>query len=105
MKRAIALLFVFALLLVIVAPSGFGVNTVAVNVSSHSFVWADGGAPIPPFPDIASSNSTAGFWADGGAPIPPFPDIASSNSTAGFWADGGAPIPPFPDIAPSFTGV
>lgn len=78
MKRAFALLFVFALLLVIVAPVGFGVNTLAVNVSSLSSVWADGGAPIPPFPDLPPSNSTVRFWADGGAPIPPFPDIAPS---------------------------
>ncbi|HXT72717.1 MAG TPA: hypothetical protein VN785_02580 [Candidatus Angelobacter sp.] len=78
MKRAIALLFVFALLLVIVAPSGFGVNTLAANASSHSSVWADGGAPIPPFPDISRSDSTVRFWADGGAPIPPFPDIPPS---------------------------
>jgi len=78
MKRTIALLFVFALLLVIVAPAGFGVNSLAVNTSSHSSVWADGGAPIPPFPDISPSNSTVRFWADGGAPIPPFPDIAPS---------------------------
>jgi hypothetical protein len=84
MKRAIALLFIFALLLVIVAPAGFGVNTLAVNTPSHS---------------------TVRFWADGGAPIPPFPDISPSNSTVRFWADGGAPIPPFPDISPSFIGV
>lgn len=54
MKWAIALLSVLALLL-IVAPAGFGVNTLAVNTSSHSSVWADGGAPIPPFPDISPS--------------------------------------------------
>jgi hypothetical protein len=55
MKRTIALLFVFALLLVIVAPADFGVNTLAVNTWSSPSVWADGGAPIPPFPDIAPS--------------------------------------------------
>ena len=52
MKRTIALLFVFALLLVIVAPASFGVNTV-VNASSHSSVWADDGTPVPPFPSNA----------------------------------------------------
>jgi hypothetical protein len=73
MKRAIALLSVFALLL-IVAPAGFGVNTLAVNTSSHSSVWADGGTPAPPFPDLAVSG--ARLWADGGTPAPPFPDLA-----------------------------
>ncbi len=57
MKRAIALLFVFALLLVIVAPVGFGVNTLAVNTSSHSSVWADGGTPAPPFPDLTTRSA------------------------------------------------
>jgi|GEM_PF-4634120 len=67
MKRTIALLFVFALLLVIVAPASFGVNTV-VNASSHSSVWADDGTPVPPFPN--------GLWADDGTPVPPFPSNA-----------------------------
>jgi hypothetical protein len=78
MKRTIALLFVFALLLVIVAPASFGVNTV-VNASSHSSVWADDGTPVPPFPN--------GLWADDGTPVPPFPN--------GLWADDGTPVPPF----------
>ncbi|MGH9709903.1 MAG: hypothetical protein ACRD37_05115, partial [Candidatus Acidiferrales bacterium] len=78
MKRLIALLFV-ALLLVMVAPAGFGVNTQPVNISSHSSVWADGGTPVPPFPKGSSV-----MWADGGAPIPKFPN-------GSLWADGGAP--------------
>ena len=65
MKRITALLFVFALLLVIVAPVTFGVNTRIVNNSSGSSVWADGGGPVPPFP--------SGLLADGGGPVPPFP--------------------------------
>jgi len=50
MKRITALLFVFALLLVIVAPVTFGVNTRVVNNSSGSSVWANGSGPVPPFP-------------------------------------------------------
>ena len=80
MKRAIALLFVFALLMLIVAPAGFSVNTQSVNISSHPAMWADGGAPPPPWPDIAASS--ADFWADGGAPPPPWPDIAISLTVA-----------------------
>lgn len=78
MKRTIALLFVFALLLVIVAPAGFSVNTQPVNTVSHSSVWADGGSPVPPFPDISLLNSPVNLWADGGSPVPPFPDMPPS---------------------------
>ena len=74
MKRTIALLFVFALLLVIVAPAGFSVNTQSVKTFFHSSVWADGGTPAPPFPDLAVS--AARLWTDGGTPAPPFPDLA-----------------------------
>ena len=80
MKRTIALLFVFALLLLIVAPTGFGVNTQSVNISSQSSIWADGGGPAPPWPDMAAS--TARLWADGGGPAPPWPDFASSFSNS-----------------------
>lgn len=62
MKRITALLFVFALLLMIVAPVTLGVNTRVVNNSS---VWADGSGPVPPFP--------SGLLADGSGPVPPFP--------------------------------
>ena len=55
MKRAIALLFVFALLLVIVAPTGLSVNTQPVSTWLSQTVWADGGSPVPPFPDIPPS--------------------------------------------------
>lgn len=82
MKRMAALLFVFALLLLIVAPTGFGVNTQSVSISSHSSVWADGGSPVPPFPDLSLSNSPIHFWADGGSPVPPFPDLSSSFSAS-----------------------
>ncbi len=85
MKRITALLFVFALLLMIVAPVTFGVNTRVVNNSSRLSVWADGGGPVPPFP--------SGLVADGGGPVPPFP--------SGLVADGGGPVPPFP---PSLRG-
>ena len=68
MKRTAALLFVFVLLLAIVVPMSFSVNTQSVNISSHPAVWADGGAPVPPFPSGSSL-----IWADGGAPVPPFP--------------------------------
>jgi len=74
MKRTIALLFVLALLLVIVAPASFSVNTQSVNTWSSPTVWADGGTPMPPFPDIAAS--TTHLWADGGTPMPPFPDLS-----------------------------
>ena len=97
MKRTIALLFVFALLLVIVAPAGFSVNTQSVNTVFHSSIWADGGTPVPPLPDIAAS--TTHMWADGGTPVPPLPDIAAS--TTHMWADGGTPVPPLPDTAAS----
>jgi len=76
MKRIVALLSVFALLLAIVAPMSFSVNTLAVNTSSHSLVWADGGGPAPPWPDIAASTNR--LWADGGGPAPPWPDFAPS---------------------------
>ncbi len=82
MKRMAALLFVFALLLVIVAPSGFGVNTQSVSISSHSSVWADGGTPPPPFPDMTLANSSSQLLADGGTPPPPFPDLTASLVTA-----------------------
>ena len=87
MKRTVALLFAFALLLVIVAPMSFGVNTQSVNVWSHPAIWADDGTPVPPFPDM--TNSTTNLWADDGSPVPPFP-----NS---LWADDGSPVPPFPN--------
>ena len=76
MKRTVALLFVLALLLAIVAPMGFGVNTQSVSTWSSPTVWADGGGPAPPFPDM--TNSTTNLWADGGGPAPPFPDLAPS---------------------------
>lgn len=72
MKRTIALLSVFALLLVIVAPAGFSVNTQSVNTCSSPTVWADGGTPVPPFPKGSSL-----IWADGGTPVPPFPPGSS----------------------------
>lgn len=48
--------------------------------SASQHVWADGGAPPPPWP--------GGFVADGGAPPPPWP--------GGAVPDGGAPPPPWP---------
>ncbi|MFI5070902.1 MAG: hypothetical protein ACHP8A_08430 [Terriglobales bacterium] len=78
MKRITALLFVFALLLVIVAPTGFGVNTQSVNISSQSSIWADGGGPAPPFPNMPPSASPIFLWADGGGPAPPFPNMPPS---------------------------
>ena len=54
MKRTIALLFVFALLVAIVVPLSFNFNTQSVNISSHPAVWADGGAPVPQFPPGSS---------------------------------------------------
>ena len=78
MKRTIALLFVFALLLAMLAPAGFSVNTQLVNISSHSSIWADGGGPAPPFPKMPSSVSSILLWADGGGPAPPFPKMPSS---------------------------
>ena len=99
MKRTIALLFVFALLLVIVAPAGFSVNTQSVNTVFHSSVWADGGSPVPPLPDLTASK--AQLWADGGSPVPPLPDLTASK--AQLLADGGSPVPPLPDAAPPIT--
>ena len=93
MKRTIALLFVLALLLVIVAPASFSVNTQSVNTVLHSSVWADGGGPVPPFPDITAP--TINLLADGG-PVPPWPDITAS--TPNLLADGSGPVPPWPDI-------
>ena len=99
MKRTTALLFVLALLLAIVVPISFCVNTQSVNVWSHPAIWADGGTPAPPFPDMTTSMPN--LLADGGTPAPPFPDM--TNSTTNLWADGGTPAPPFPDLATSFT--
>ncbi len=64
MKKAIALVFLFALLLVILTPAFLGVNT---SVQSKSAIWADGGVPYPPFPSVVT------IWNDGGVPYPPFP--------------------------------
>ncbi|MHB8412876.1 MAG: hypothetical protein ACYDDI_13150 [Candidatus Acidiferrales bacterium] len=72
MKRTVALLFVFALLLAIVVPMSFSVNTQSVNIWSHPAIWADGGTPVPPFPKGSSL-----IWADGGTPVPPFPPGSS----------------------------
>ena len=99
MKRTIALLFVLALLMVIVAPTSFSVNPQSVNTWSSPTVWADGGAPAPPWPDMTAS--TLSLLADGGAPAPPWPDMTAS--TLSLLADGGAPAPPWPDIAPSLS--
>jgi len=100
MKRTVALLFVVALLLAIVVPMSFSVNTQSVNTWSHPVVLADGGTPVPPFPDMTAS--TTQLLADGGTPVPPFPDMPAS--TTQLLADGGTPVPPFPDMAPSVTG-
>ncbi len=98
MKRTIALLFVLALLMVIVAPTSFSVNPQSVNTWSSPTVWADGGSPVPPFPDLTAS--TLRLLADGGSPVPPFPDLTAS--TLRLLADGGSPVPPFPDLTASF---
>lgn len=64
MKKLVALVFLFALLLMILTPAVLGVNNAAAN---GTIVWADGGVPYPPFPSYAPQ------WNDGGVPYPPFP--------------------------------
>ena len=77
MKRTVALLFVLALLLAIVIPMSFSVNTQSANVwLSHPAIWADGSGPVPPFPDITASMPT--LLADGSGPVPPFPDMLNA---------------------------
>lgn len=59
---------------------------------------ADGGAPVPPYPKPPVINLTA----DGGAPVPPYPQppirvpSVSANPQSTLLADGGAPVPPYP---------
>jgi hypothetical protein len=64
MKKLIVLGFLFALLLVILTPAVFGVNS---GVRNGSVSWADGSVPPPPFPSLLIN------WNDGSVPPPPFP--------------------------------
>jgi hypothetical protein len=64
MKRLFGALFLSALILLMLAPVSNHVNKSLVNGQR---LWADGGGPIPPFPNPP-------LWADGGGPIPPFPN-------------------------------
>lgn len=69
MKQIALVLVVCVLLFVMLAPITTGVNTSTV-ISHAATVWADGGAPAPPFPPYPHLLIT---WGDGGAPAPPFP--------------------------------
>lgn len=64
MKKVVALVFLFALLLVMLTPAIFGVNL--TSTMGHSF-RADGGTPPPPLPSFVTT------WNDGGTPPPPLP--------------------------------
>lgn len=64
MRKMVALVFVFVLLLVMLTPAVIGVNSTAGNGAT---TWADGSAPVPPIP----SHSIQ--WNDGSAPVPPIP--------------------------------
>lgn len=67
MKKAVALVFLFALLLVILTPAVLGVNTSTTNRAAS---WADGGYPLPPPPSLTIQ------WNDGGYPLPPPPSLS-----------------------------
>lgn len=64
MKKVVALVFVCALLLLMLAPVISGVNTTS-TIGTAS--WADGGTPPPPLPSFVTT------WNDGGTPPPPLP--------------------------------
>jgi hypothetical protein len=82
-----------ALLVVLVVAGAVSFCTVPAQ---HSQVLAaNGGGPIPPWPDLlANGGGPIPPWPDllanGGGPIPPWPDLM---------ANGGGPIPPWPDLA------
>jgi len=59
---------------------------------------ADGGAPVPPYPQPpASDRPRSTMVADGGAPVPPYPQPPRSpKPQLTLLADGGAPVPPYP---------
>ena len=67
MRKAVALVFLFALLLVILTPAVLYVNTAATNGTAS---WADGSLPLPPPPSLTIQ------WNDGSLPLPPPPSHA-----------------------------
>lgn len=64
MKKAVALVFLFALVLVILTPAVLGVNSISTNGAAS---WADGAHLLPPPPSLVAT------WADGAHPLPPPP--------------------------------
>jgi hypothetical protein len=71
-----------------VGAMAFALRTPIRAVSSQavrSYLTADGGEPVPPWPTTGSL-----LLADGGEPVPPWP------SGSVLLADGGEPVPPWP---------
>lgn len=58
--------------------------------------FADGGAPVPPYPKPPVAAESDVMFADGGAPVPPYPKPPVAAESDVMVADGGAPVPPYP---------
>jgi hypothetical protein len=91
--RVIVNAALFLIVPAVIAASLIGGNTRLVP--KLNLLFADGGAPVPPYPKPPTMGDQGIVVADGGAPVPPYPKppVAASNVVI---ADGGAPVPPYP---------